>query len=37
MDGNINHQIELRDPGGRGGRRTGGMDGDCNPIGRILA
>jgi len=29
-----NHYIELRDPCGRAGGRTGGMEGNCNPIGK---
>jgi hypothetical protein len=27
-------QAELREPSRRAGRRTGGAEGDCNPIGR---
>jgi hypothetical protein len=34
---NINHQTELRNPVGEAGRRTEGMEGDYNPIGRTLA
>jgi len=30
----VNHQTELRKPGGEAGRRTGGVEGNCNPIGR---
>jgi hypothetical protein len=30
-----NHQTELGDPSGGTGRRAGGAEGDCNPIGRI--
>jgi hypothetical protein len=30
-----NHQTELREPDGGAGRRTGGAERDCNPIGRI--
>jgi hypothetical protein len=29
-----NHQTDLRDPDGGASRRTGGAEGNCNPIGR---
>jgi len=29
-----NHHTEHRKPGGEAGGRTGGTEGDCNPIGR---
>jgi hypothetical protein len=32
-----NHQTELRDPGCGAGRRTGGAEGDCKAIGRIIS
>ena len=31
-----NHQTELREPGAGAGRRTGGPEGDYNPIGRTV-
>jgi hypothetical protein len=31
------YQTELRDPSGGADRRTGGVEGDCKPIGRIRA
>jgi hypothetical protein len=33
----VNHQTELRDPGGGAGRRTGGAEGNCNLIGRTIS
>ena len=32
-----NHQNELWDPGGEAGRRTRGVEGDCNPIRRTTS
>jgi hypothetical protein len=32
-----NHQNELWDPGGEAGRRTRGVEGDCNPIGQTMS
>ena len=31
-----NHQTELGDPAKEAGGRTGGAEGDCNPIGRTM-
>jgi len=31
-----NHQTELREPGGGAGRRTGGTEGDFNPVERTI-
>jgi hypothetical protein len=32
----VNHPTEPGDPNGRARRRTEGVEGDCNPIGRTV-